>query len=124
MEKFNNMHFFDNGFYLVRTQAGFNRALKHYDSECELNHWSDNYPKKYPAVVQISRHYNGGGYSLNCVTYTVAEWRKYVAGIEAAIVQSDDEAKRAQAKMPVAESPPCQACGSTDCNGDCMELKG
>ncbi|QLG96609.1 hypothetical protein HZF02_32275 (plasmid) [Pseudomonas yamanorum] len=44
-----------NGHYLVRTQAGFNQALRDYFNEYQLHHLSDiaGYPKVYPSVVRL-----------------------------------------------------------------------
>lgn len=53
-----NLDHIGEGFYVVRTQAGFNKLLKQYDWEG----WENNedltgsqYPKSYPSVVAICR---------------------------------------------------------------------
>lgn len=55
-----NMVHIKGGFYLVRTQAGFLQAFKHYeqDGDCkpsEVKGW----PKTYPSLVVFSYGYNG-----------------------------------------------------------------
>jgi len=55
-----NMQHIKGGFYLVRTQAGFRQAFKHYEQEgdikpSEVHGW----PKKYPSLVVFSEGYAG-----------------------------------------------------------------
>lgn len=55
-----NMEALGQGFYIVRTQAGFRKALKH---ELDLKGGqvssTDNFPKFYPALVHITFGYRG-----------------------------------------------------------------
>ena len=52
-----NMRILDTGGYLVRTQAGFKKAVKHWLLENDFDHTDisdvEGYPKKYPSVVRI-----------------------------------------------------------------------
>ena len=64
-----NMRVLSNGSYLVRTQAGFNKAIKHWlDDNDHLYRPSwFNYPKKYPSVVRLWEYYQGyHGYNCTC----------------------------------------------------------
>lgn len=65
------------GFYLVRTQAGFKQAAKHwwgpengdvFDSH-DYNYDTANYPTSYPCLIVFSSIYMGGSYALgiNCI---------------------------------------------------------
>ena len=51
-----NMRRLANGCYLVRTQAGFNLAMRDYFNEYQLHKASDieGYPKAYPSVVRFN----------------------------------------------------------------------
>lgn len=51
-----NMRRLANGNYLVRTQAGFNRAMRDYFNEYQLHKVSDieGYPTVYPSVVRFN----------------------------------------------------------------------
>ena len=51
-----NMRKLANGTYVVRTQAGFRRAIKDYFDEYELRSVSeiDGYPTAYPSVVRFN----------------------------------------------------------------------
>lgn len=60
-----NMKYLGGSYYLVRTQAGFNQALKDYDPDKELYRESPHgfdWPKEYPSVVHISSVYHGSDY--------------------------------------------------------------
>lgn len=50
----------DGSFYIVRTQAGFKQAMKHWWGE-ELGE-VHGYPTAYPSLVSFSQGYNGGIY--------------------------------------------------------------
>jgi hypothetical protein len=50
------------GVYVVRTQAGFKQAIKHW-YQC----WPEDirgYPEKYPSVVSFSEGYDGGSWTV------------------------------------------------------------
>lgn len=51
-----NMRRLANGHYLVRTQAGFNQAMRDYFNEYQLDKVSDiaGYPRAYPSVVRFN----------------------------------------------------------------------
>ncbi len=58
------------GFYLVRTQAGFRKAIKHRfaNSPDIAEERPSNYPRSYPAIVSISTEYRGYWYpSVNWI---------------------------------------------------------
>lgn len=63
--------------YIVRTQAGFRKAIKQVkNSEYgEDTASTEGYPKVYPSYVRFSRVYNGGGYTLfaSCSTLDQVE---------------------------------------------------
>lgn len=46
-----------NNVYIVRTQAGFRKALKHFNDEMPL--YRSGYPKSYPSLVFFSLEYAG-----------------------------------------------------------------
>lgn len=50
-----NMRRLTNGSYLVRSEAGFRRAIKDYFAEHQLKHVSqiDGYPTAYPSIVSF-----------------------------------------------------------------------
>lgn len=66
-------------FYLVRTQAGFRQALKHFQGENGDDAECRNYPKTYPAVVSFSWGYNGSIYTLANIVH-VNEMRAALHG--------------------------------------------
>lgn len=76
-----------NGLYLVRTQAGFKQALRHFAGEQDLNRLSP-YPTVYPAIVLLKQEYSGY-HSTYCTWWSVRIWREYVATIEKTICESD-----------------------------------
>ena len=55
MAELPNVRQLSNGCYLVRTQAGFKRAIKAYFNEYQLSRPRDivGYPKVYPSVVRL-----------------------------------------------------------------------
>jgi len=55
-----NMTVLGNNFYLVRTQAGLNKALKSYDPDSTQTFGA---VRSYPAVVALSTGYNGGNFT-------------------------------------------------------------
>lgn len=60
-----NMRYLGGNRYLVRTQAGFKKAIKHYDPDKQ--YWVSEsrgftYPLEYPSVVFIGYWYSGGDY--------------------------------------------------------------
>ena len=69
-EQINNMSKIDEFTYVVRSEAGFRKALKDFrgnfdNSDDEL----DNYPKTYPALIVLNNQYNGGNYINTCKVY-------------------------------------------------------
>ena len=88
MDIHSNFTFLGKSFYLVRTQAGFNQALKHFANEQELNRYSP-FPKVYPSIVLMKMEYEGY-HSIYCTVWSVREWREYVAKIEQTICESDE----------------------------------
>lgn len=61
-----NMTHMGGGYYIVRTQAGFRKALKSFgwkdDPKWPSFTEADAYPKKYPAMVHLSSAYRGYHY--------------------------------------------------------------
>lgn len=57
-----NMQPLGQGFYIVRTQAGFKAALKRYFDEMPERDIIFNWPKKYPALIALSTGYEGYHY--------------------------------------------------------------
>jgi hypothetical protein len=50
--------------YVVRTQAGFKQATRHYlKGATDVDHCC-GYPTSYPSVVSFDHRYDGGGYAL------------------------------------------------------------
>lgn len=49
-------------FYLVRTQAGLKKAIKHYFDEDDAKMDVYGYPKKYPALISLNTGYQGYWY--------------------------------------------------------------
>ena len=65
-----NMHRVASGVYIVRTQAGFKRALKIYlgESYSEMKGDLEGFPKEYPSIVFFSTLYRGCHYpSARCI---------------------------------------------------------
>lgn len=86
-----NFYRLGEGFYLVRTQAGFKQALKEYGNELiGFNARYSNYPKIYPSIIQLFEEYYGFEY-IQCKTWSVSEWRNFTSSIEQVIRQSDFE---------------------------------
>jgi hypothetical protein len=66
------------GFYVVRTQAGFKQAIKHYVGADEYSEWKDDiegHPDSYPSVVHLSIGYRGDNY-VRASCMHVNEFRK------------------------------------------------
>lgn len=64
-----NIKVLGNDLYLVRTQAGFNQAIKHWIGDDDYLYRSDNFnfPKRYPSIVKFYSYYQGyHGYNCNC----------------------------------------------------------
>lgn len=54
------------GMYLVRTQAGFRKAVRDFaDSEGLSRDTIDKYPSAYPCLVMMHTTYNGSGYDIS-----------------------------------------------------------
>lgn len=54
------------GMYLVRTQAGFRKAVRDFaDSEGLSRDTIDKYPSAYPCLVMMHSTYNGGGHDIS-----------------------------------------------------------
>lgn len=51
-----NFEYLQNNWYIVRTQAGLRKAIKHYDSDFKGKRNIHNPPKKYPAFVTINTY--------------------------------------------------------------------
>lgn len=67
--------------YVVRTQAGFKQARKHYvDDNPELLERSVGFPLSYPSFVVMHNRYYGYHY-LECECYPVNEIRKQLEGV-------------------------------------------
>lgn len=65
-----NFEYIGNGFYIVRTQAGFVQASRHFIGEDYKKNIVDGYPKKYPSVVTFAQRYNGLiRYTANCIPF-------------------------------------------------------
>jgi len=58
MDESNNFTYLTNGFYIVRTQAGFRQALKHYAPSL-ANENPSNWPSTFPSIVALSTGYAG-----------------------------------------------------------------
>ncbi len=57
-----NCQIIGNGFYIVRTQAGFKKAVKHYWGKDEEFPEIDRHPGSYPMVVCLTTGYKGDMY--------------------------------------------------------------
>lgn len=59
-----NFTYLGDGFYFVRTQAGFVKAITHFlghkNTELEVR----SYPKSYPSVITLHIDYNGSNYII------------------------------------------------------------
>lgn len=65
-----------NGMYIVRTQAGFNAAIKEmYDDFKEMRVYG--YPKSYPSLVTISMGYDGGEF-IQCKSIHLDKLKPYI----------------------------------------------
>lgn len=61
-EAIQNMKRIKDGVYVVRTQAGFKRAVKTYLGYCPEHDYIRNYPTQYPALVVLNEGYQGYHY--------------------------------------------------------------
>lgn len=60
-----NFTYLGKNFYVVRTQAGFKQALKHFVSAEEYPSYKNDivgYPGSYPSLVHLSLGYRGSNY--------------------------------------------------------------
>lgn len=74
-----NMRRLSNGAYLVRSQAGFRKALKDFFEEHQLPRMReiDGYPKSYPSVVTLSFVYGWNEAKARCVPINrYVDWLK------------------------------------------------
>lgn len=64
-----NMRHLSGGFYIVRTQAGFRQAYKHFESgDIKRPYGLVGYPITYPSLVAFSHDYNGSTFVLaDCI---------------------------------------------------------
>lgn len=77
-----NVKVLGGGLYLVRTQAGFNQAIKHWIGDDDYLHRSSsfNFPMKYPAVVKFYSYYQGyREYNCNCTP--INEYKDYLKNL-------------------------------------------
>lgn len=75
MTKLYNMRKISSGYYLVRTQAGFKKAIKSYNPDLhQSTSWGFDYPKSYPSVVSFGERYAGGWY-LTVKVYPLEDFR-------------------------------------------------
>jgi hypothetical protein len=62
-----NFTYVGDSFYIVRTQAGFRQALRHWDNE-KPGLPIEGFPKSYPSLVSFSNGYRGYLFvEVNCV---------------------------------------------------------
>lgn len=83
MNKDYNMKYLGGNKYVVRTQAGFKQAIKHYDPVKELyvsDQYGFTYPKKYPSIVEFGSWYAGCDYLWSRCT-PIAEYRQYLSNL-------------------------------------------
>lgn len=72
MEERSNMEYIGQGFYVVRTQAGFRKAIRHFNEGDSDTSEVDGWPTSYPSLVSLSRGYNGTIFTgVNCVHLNV-----------------------------------------------------
>ena len=64
-----NWRYAGNGYFLVRTQAGFKQALKHFVGQNDFSLTQlEGFPRAYPSVVRFSWAYRGCDYvQAHCV---------------------------------------------------------
>lgn len=79
----NNFTALQNGFYIVRTQAGFNQAVKDFSSQeiADAIKRLRGFPQSYPSFIALSYEYYGYHY-IQCRAI-------HLRKLEAAIEQSD-----------------------------------
>ena len=67
---FNNHEYIGNGFYIVRTQAGFRQAFRKFLDEPLGKVDLRGYPREYPSVVSFSQQYEGYIYYIaKCIPF-------------------------------------------------------
>lgn len=83
-----NMRRLANGNYLVRTQAGFNRAMRDYFNEYQLHKVSDieGYPTVYPSVVRFNFLHGWNAPEAYCMPL-----KKYLASLQELMADLADE---------------------------------
>lgn len=83
-----NMRRLANGNYLVRTQAGFNRAMRDYFNEYQLHKVSDieGYPTVYPSVVRFNFLHGWNAPEAYCTPL-----KKYLASLQELMADLADE---------------------------------
>lgn len=65
--------------YVVRTQAGYRKALKDFHKDADpFDKKVQSYPKSYPSLIILSSHYNGGNYVTCCKSFHMNELRDIV----------------------------------------------
>lgn len=67
--------------YVVRTQAGFNQAIKNWlgDEKWICRDERFNFPAKYPSVVFFYTYYKGADY-YNCACYHLNDYVQHLKG--------------------------------------------
>ena len=77
-----------NGNYLVRTQAGFKKAMRDYFNEYQLHKVSDieGYPTAYPSVVRFNFLHGWNAPQAYCTPLD-----KYLAGLRELLADLADE---------------------------------
>lgn len=75
-----NMTKIRNNTYIVRTQAGYRKALKDFHKDADpCDKEVRSYPKTYPSLVILSSHYNGGNYVTCCQSFHMNELKEIIA---------------------------------------------
>lgn len=77
-----NVRQLSNGCYLVRTQAGFKKAIKAYFEQYTgyfKPHQIVGFPKEYPSVVHLNFLYGWNEAQADCTP--LHEYRKHLAGL-------------------------------------------
>ena len=83
MSKEHNMKHLGGSKYVVRTQAGFKQAIKHYDPNKDLHvseQYGFRYPISYPSVVEFGWNYYGAEYLWSICT-PIAEYRQRLSNL-------------------------------------------
>lgn len=77
-----------NGHYLVRSQAGFNHALKDFDPEQYMERGrAFTFPSKYPSVVSMRMYYIGSDH----ISTTCTPLNEYVQALKDLVVDLENE---------------------------------